>query len=287
MAGEGREPVEDNLSGAARQAGRDQLQEAFADLVSDMGRDLAKATLEPAVASMHESWRSEAAQLRRDTAEWISRVNASRQHMDQVVERQHELAQEVYSTHARLVQDMAAFQKERRDALLWQDQVNGQLGRLSELHRELSVESTRIAGVVRDIIGELARFQAEIEKRWEQLDNKIGTTLGEQTTALKAIVQASAESTEAALEALSKANEETRATLGRDTTALRRELQEVAARLGREMADGRSAMQESTGQRFKVLTESMRAWQSKILGFVICGELIIIAALGYMLSRML
>ena len=262
------------------------LQEAFADLVSNMATDLAKQTLEPAVAGMHESWRSEAAQLRRDTAEWISRVNASRQHMDQVVERQHELAQEVYATHARLVQDMAAFQKERRDSLLWQEQVNTQLARLSELQRELSVESTRVSGVVRDIISELARYQNAIDKRLEISETKTAEMLATTSQELQAAQQVAQAATEAALEALSKANEETRTALGRDITAIRRELQEVAARLGRDIDDGHSGIIQKAAQQYADLSTSISSGHSRLLGFLLVGEIVIIAGLGYVVSRM-
>jgi DNA repair exonuclease SbcCD ATPase subunit len=265
----------------------DPLQEAFAELVGDMALDLATTTLNPALTSMHESWRTEATELRRQTAEWISRVNASRQHMDEVVERQHELAQEVYSTHARLMDDMAAFAKERRDALQWQEVVSTNLTRLNEVQRELSVESTRIAGVVRDIIGELARYQTEVDKRSEQLENKVETLLHEQNVAMKDMWQEVAQSTQAALSTLSKTNEETRMVIGRDLTALRRELQEVATRLGRELTDSRNAMQNANERRHSDLSVQLTSLHNKALAVLAVGEAIIIAALGYMLSRII
>lgn len=280
------EIIEPATSGTVNKS-QDPLQEAFAELVGDIALNLATTTVNPALASMHESWQTEATQLRHYTAEWIARVNASRQHMDEVVERQHELAQEVYATHARLMQDMAAFAKERRDALQWQEQVSANLTRLNEVQRELSVESTRIAGVVRDIIGELARYQTEVDKRSEQLENKVEFLLHEQTNAMKETWQEVSQSAQVAVATLSKTNEETRTVLGRDLTALRRELQEVATRLGRDLTDSRNAIQNAGERHHDELSVRLTSQFNKVLAILSVGEVIIIAALGYLFSRIM
>lgn len=264
----------------------DPVLDAFAELVGDLSLDLSRATLGPALQGMHEEWRSEASQLRRDTAEWVSRVNTSRQHMEQVVERQHELAQEVYKTHSKLLQDMAEFQKERTDQLQWQAEVSAGLARLGDLQQALSVETTRIGGVVRDIISELARFQADLEKRYDLFESKLADMLSETLEDMQEQLQETSANTEQAMETLSKTNEETRVVLGRDLNALRRELQEVATRLGRDVADNRGALQQRIDRHTDRLDEHLSLVSNKVLGFLIFGEIAILGTLGYLISRL-
>lgn len=250
-----------------------------------MTLDLARATIGPALQNMHDEWRKEAGELRRETAEWVARANASREHMEQVVERQHDLAQEVYNTHARLLQDMAAFQKERIDAKLWQEQVSQSLTRLSELHRELSVESTRIAGVVRDIISELARYQSDMEKRQDLFAEKVAGLLSDHAQSMSEQLQSATTATEEAMEALSKTNEETRSLLARDINALRREVQEVATRISRDITENRLAAQQNSEQHFSTVEKHTRSTGNKVLGWLLFGELLIAGGLGYLIMQ--
>lgn len=265
----------------------DPVLSAFADLVGDLTLDLSRGTLGPALQSMHKDWRDEAAHFRRETAEWVSRVTATRQHMEEVVERQHELAQEVYKTHAKLLQEMAAFQKERRDALEWQEKVSAGLARLGDLHHQLSVESTRIAGVVRDIIGELARYQTDLEKRYDLFESGVKDALLDNTRASQEQLEAAARATEQAMEALSNTNEETRTVLARDITVARRELQEVATRIGRDVAENRGTLQQRLEQHLGRLEEETRSGSNRVLGLLAFGEVMILAALGYLITRLL
>lgn len=283
---EGRPASTSETTGANAQQERDPVLSAFAELVGDLALDLARGTLGPAVAGMHDEWRAEAAELRRDTAEWIARVNASRQHMEQVVARQHELAQEVYNTHAKLLQEMAAFQKERQDAQKWQEHVTAGLDRLGELQRELSVETTRIAGVVRDIIGELARYQTDMEKRFGRFEETLEAALRQQFEAVQERLQAAAQRSEEAMEALSKTNEETRSVLGRDLTALRREVQEVATRIGRDVTENRAVMQQNTDQRLSRFEQQMQSTSRLVLGVLVAGEVVLLIGVAYLIMLM-
>lgn len=284
---ESRTPAPSGTTKKTGTTGDDDVLATFAELVGDLSLDLSRATLGPALQGMHEEWRSEAGQLRRDTAEWISRVNASRQHMDQVIERQHELAQEVYLTHSKLLQEMAAFQKERSDQLRWQEQVSAGLARLGELHQALSIESTRIAGVVKDIIGELARFQTDLERRYDLFEDKLSGMLSDTLEKMQEELQEARLDTEQAMEALSKTNEETRLVLGRDVNASRRELQEVASRLGRDLTETQGAVQQKLGTHSDHLEEQLHAASNRLLGFLAFGEIAILAALAYLISQLM
>jgi DNA repair exonuclease SbcCD ATPase subunit len=271
------------VTNPAQEPATDPVLGTFAELIGDMSLDLARSTFGPALASMHADWRKEAADFQRETAEWISRVNASRQQMDQALQKQHALSQEVYSTHAKLLDEMAAFQKERRDALQWQEEVSASLKRLSELHRELSLESTRIAGVVRDIISELARYQNDTEKRFDLFERTVAEQLEANAQKVQQQLQATQESMQEALESLSKTDEETRAALTRDLMALRREVQEVATRTSRDMVENRAALQQSGDEHFRHFEQTTRSMNVRMLVVLLIGELIIIAGLLYQL----
>lgn len=284
---EGRTPLPAGTTEKAGPTKDDPVLATFAELVGDLSLDLSRATLGPALQGMHDEWRSEAGQLRRDTAEWISRVNASRQHMDQAVERQHELAQELYSTHSELLQEMVAFQKERSDQLRWQEQVSAGLARLGELHQALSIETTRTAGVVKDIIGELARFQTDLERRHSLFEDKVSDILRNALKSMQEELQEARHDTEQAMEALSKTTEETRLVLGRDVNASRRELQEVATRLGRDLSENQGALQQKMGAHANHLGEQLQATGNRLLGFVIFGQIAILGALAYLIYRLM
>lgn len=270
---------------AQRGRGDDQILSTFSDLVGDLAIDLSRATLRPALERMHEDWRGEAKALRQETAEWVARANASRQQMEQVVERQHELAQDVYNTHARLLQEMVEFAKERRDQQAWQEQVGAKLARLGELQQASSVESTRIAGIVRDIIGELARYQTDLDKRYDRFEQKVQDALGEHFDAMQEQLHEASEVTAEAMEALSKTNEETRSILSRDVASARREIQEVAQRLAKDLGDTRTFLQRNAEQRASQLSEASQAVGNRVIGFLIAGNIVVLAFLAYLFTR--
>ncbi|MGI6542473.1 MAG: hypothetical protein ACOX44_05385 [Limnochordia bacterium] len=288
MAAEHREvntsdELEQKKTGPTQEIGNDPVLSAFTNLIGDMSLDLARNSLGPALASMHADWRKEAADFQRETAEWISRVNASRQQMDQALQKQHALSQEVYATHAKLLDEMAAFQKERHDALKWQEGVSASLKRLSELHRELALETTRVAGVVRDIISELARYQNDTEKRFELFERTMGEHLEANAQKTQQQLESTHESMMEALESLSKTNEETRGEITRDLVALRREVQETATRTSRDMVENRAALQQSSDESFRHFEQETRSMNTRMLVILLIGELIIIAGLLYQL----
>ena len=267
--------------------GDDPILTTFAQLIGDLSLDLSRATLGPALRSMHDEWRSEAAQLRRDTAEWISRVKASRQHMDQVIQRQHELSQEIYKTHDKLLQEMAAFQKERRDQLRWQEDVSAGLERLGELHKALSIESTRMAGIVKDVISELARFQNDWERRYDLLEDKLGAMLDQTSAKMREDLHSVRDDAVRAMETLSKTNEETRIILGREINSSRNDMQEMASHLRRDLTEAHEAVQQKVGMHAERLEEQVNASSNRLLGWLAFGELAIIALLTYVIVLLL
>ncbi|MGI6081611.1 MAG: hypothetical protein ACOYEP_01900 [Limnochordia bacterium] len=267
--------------------GDDPILTAFAQLVGDLSLDLSRATLGPALRGMHDEWRQEAEQLRRDTAEWTSRINASRQHMDQIIQRQHELSQQIYKTHDELLQEMAAFQKERRDQLRWQEEVTSGLARLGELHKALSIESTRTAGIVKDVIGELARFQNDWERRYDLLEERLSAMLDETSAKMRSDLRSVRDDAVRAMETLSKTNEETRIVLGSEINSSRNDIQEIASHLRHNLTESQDAVQQKVGMHADRLEEQIRVSGNRLLGWLAFGEMAIIVLLAYVIIQLL
>ncbi len=258
---------------------------AFTDLLRDLAVDLARQTVEPALSRMHEAWQSEAARLRHETAEWTARVAASRQQFDEAVARQRELAREVYSTHARLLEEMAAFEKERRDALAWQQEVSAGLERLGELHRELAVEATRLDGMLKEIIAELARQQTEVEKRQQRLEARLQALWQELQQGVGQRLDRFEEQAAANVAALQQHLQETLDRLQRELSADRRENQETLARLGRELAGGQASALTAIRSESERILARLEAGGRKTLSTLLVVQALTLGVLTYLVVR--
>ncbi|HHW10291.1 MAG TPA: hypothetical protein GXX29_09980 [Firmicutes bacterium] len=263
-----------------------ELEAAFADLIKELSGELARNTVEPALSAMHARWREEAGELRKATAEWIARVNTSRQHLENILDRQHELTQEVYATHSRLLAEMAAFQKERRDQLAWQSQVDRHLSQLEEHYKELSVESTRLTGVVRNIISELARYQAQLEQNAGKLLSEIKNHSEGQTTLVQDALAARAGELTKAIETQSKLAEETRAALSQRLSDLRSEVQAAGAGIKKDLGESTTFLRQAGERQIAAMEERWRKALRTNTIIVVLGEVLLAGGLLYLITRL-